>query len=63
VRNRVVLLLVGNLALLGYILWRTSQTAEASFGGELERAASNDAPYVLAGFGLTGIVFTGAIDL
>lgn len=63
VRHRLLFLIVGNLALLAFIYWRTRQNPSASFVDELSRFAPNAAPYVLAGLGLTGIICTGAIDL
>jgi ribose/xylose/arabinose/galactoside ABC-type transport system permease subunit len=57
------LLVVGNLALLGFIYAYTLWNEKASFAEELLRFAPNAAPYLLAGVGLTAIIFTGAIDL
>lgn len=60
---RLMLLTAGNLLLLAYIFACTLRHAGASFTEELSRLGPNLAPYVLAGLGLTGVIFTGAIDL
>lgn len=61
VAQRIGLLLGGNLLLL--IIIRLLLREGASFGLVLERCGSDLAPVILAGLGMTGIVFTGAIDL
>lgn len=60
-RQRAVLLLIGNFLLL--LLISLSIQQGGSFGEVLARSGPNVAPVVLAGLGLTGIIFTGAIDL
>jgi ribose/xylose/arabinose/galactoside ABC-type transport system permease subunit len=62
-RHRIWFLLAGNLALMGFIYADTLSNENASFVDELARCGPNAAPRVLAGLGLAGIVFTGAIDL
>ena len=56
-------LTVGNLLLLGYIWIYTLRTENASFTAELRQVGPNVTPTLLAGIGLTGIIFCGAIDL
>jgi len=63
VRQRILFLVVGNLLLLGFIFLQTQGNARGSFRDELARFGPNVAPHVLAGIGLTGVIFTGAIDL
>ena len=62
-RRRIVLLLIGNLLILTFILIATWRTEGSSFTRELTRASRDVAPTVLAGLGLSAILFTGAIDL
>lgn len=62
-RWRLWFLAAGNALLLGYIYWFTLRDGKASFGDELARFGPNVAPTILAGLGLTGVIFTGAIDL
>ena len=62
-RHRLMFLAAGNLLLLGFIFYDTHSTERASFTEEMSRLGPNIAPHVLAGIGLTGIIFTGAIDL
>ena len=60
---RLVLLAMGDVLLLGCIFACTLRHERASFADELARLGPNLAPHVLAGLGLTAIIFTGAIDL
>src|SRR3954453_14553071 len=62
-KQRVRFLILGNLALLGYIWFCAIRTANSSFVDELSRFGSNVAPVLLAALGMTGIIATGAIDL
>jgi simple sugar transport system permease protein len=61
VRRRLVFLLAGN-ALLLCIIWLSLKPG-SSFAQVIVRIPADIAPVTLAGFALTGIVFTGAIDL
>ena len=61
VARRLFFLLAGNLLLLILIWFLLKQGG--SFGSVVQRALSDLAPVILAGLGMTGIVFTGAIDL
>lgn len=63
VTPRLAMLAAGNVLLLGYIFVCTLRHKDASFVEELSRLGPNLAPHVLAGLGLTAIIFTGAIDL
>ncbi|HYV27656.1 MAG TPA: ABC transporter permease [Candidatus Eisenbacteria bacterium] len=59
--QRLIFLLAGNLLLLlaiGFLL-----KEGGSFWDVLRRCGPDVAPVVLAGLGMTGIIFTGAIDL
>ena len=59
--RRILFLLGGNvllLAIIGVLLKEGS-----SFGDVLRRCGSDIAPIILAGLGMTAIIFTGAIDL
>ena len=58
---RLMFLMVSNLLLLAVI--RLLLQEGASFADVLRGVASNTAPTMLAGLGLTAIIFTGAIDL
>jgi ribose transport system permease protein len=60
-KNRIRFLFVGNLLLLGIIFCLIREGG--SFGHVIQSAGPNVAPLVLAGLALTGIIFTGAIDL
>lgn len=60
-QRRLWLLFVGNLLLL--LLIRCLIKQGGSFYDVLARSSPNVAPVILAGLGMTGIVFTGAIDL
>ena len=60
-RQRLWVLLCGNLVLLAAIRLLIKQGG--SFRDVLSHAGPNIAPVALAGLGLTGIIFTGAIDL
>ena len=60
-KQRLVFLLTGNVLLLAAIFALIKQGG--SFGEVLRRAGPNVAPIILAGLGMTGIIFTGAIDL
>lgn len=62
-RNRLIFLVAGNLLLLTAIFFYTFRLEQASFTQELVQFGPSAAPSILAGIGLTGIVFTGAIDL
>jgi ribose/xylose/arabinose/galactoside ABC-type transport system permease subunit len=62
VRRRIGFLIVADLAILGFIGWRTAATG-TSFADEASRIVPNVTPIVLAGLGLTGIICCGAIDL
>ena len=61
VRRRLAFLFAGNLVLL-IVIFALLQEG-SSFGSILVRIAPDIAPAALAGFALTGIIFTGAIDL
>jgi ribose/xylose/arabinose/galactoside ABC-type transport system permease subunit len=61
VRRRLWFLLAANVALLLTIAWLLREGA--SFTEVLWRLGPDIAPVALAGFALTGIIFTGAIDL
>ncbi len=63
VRHRLLFLLVGCALLLGYIYWQTSGDDNSSFLAELSRIPVYLAPVIIAGLGLTGIIFAGGIDL
>src|SRR5882672_4858453 len=60
-RQRLLFLLAGNVALLAAIALTMKQGG--SFAEVLARCAPNVAPVILAGLGLTGIICAGAIDL
>ncbi len=60
-RQRLLFLLAGNVVLLVAIAVAMKQGG--SFTEVLARCGPNVAPVVLAGLGMTGIIFTGAIDL
>ncbi|MCA9069336.1 MAG: hypothetical protein KDA84_10455, partial [Planctomycetaceae bacterium] len=62
-RLRVGFLAAGNLLLVGYLFVYTLLTPNTSFGTEVSQFPSGAAPLLLAGIGLTGIVYAGAIDL
>lgn len=62
-RNRLLFLVIANMLMLAFIFAATQRHPDASFSDELSRLGPNIAPLLLAGFGLTGIVMTGAIDL
>src|SRR5262245_54145262 len=59
--HRIIILFVGNMLLLLAIRFLIKKGG--SFGEVLSHAGPNVSPVVLAGLGLTGIIFTGAIDL
>jgi ribose/xylose/arabinose/galactoside ABC-type transport system permease subunit len=61
VRQRLLVLLVGNALLLAAIALLLKEGA--SFALVLRRAGPEVAPVVLAGLGMTGIICAGAIDL
>ena len=61
VRRRLAFLLAGNLILLAVIFSLLKEGS--SFAEILARLGPDIAPAALAGFALTGIIFTGAIDL
>jgi ribose/xylose/arabinose/galactoside ABC-type transport system permease subunit len=61
VRRRLAFLLAGNLLLLIVIFAFLKEGS--SFAEVLTRVGPDIAPAALAGFALTGIIFTGAIDL
>ncbi len=60
-RQRLLFLLAGNIALLVAIAFTMKQGG--SFAEVLHRCGPNVAPVVLAGLGMTGIICTGAVDL
>lgn len=62
-RRRILFLIVGDLLLLGFVLSFAARNSESSMLRELTSIGNNAAPVLLAGIGLTGIVYTGAIDL
>jgi ribose/xylose/arabinose/galactoside ABC-type transport system permease subunit len=62
VRRRIGFLIVADLAILGFIGWRTAASG-TYFSDEASRIVPNVTPIVLAGLGLTGIICCGAIDL
>lgn len=61
VRRRLAFLFAGNLILLVVIFSLLKEGS--SFASILSRIGPDIAPAALAGFALTGIIFTGAIDL
>lgn len=61
VRQRLVILALGILVLLGVIA--ALLKPGSSFLDVLQRAGPSMAPTLLAGLGMTGIIYTGAIDL
>ncbi len=70
IRQRLLFLTAGNLLLMGVILANllsgddsTTASALDRFGTVLMDAGPNVAPVILAGLGLTGIIFAGALDL
>ena len=60
-RQRLLFLLAGNVLLLAGIALTIKQGG--SFSEVLTRCGPNVAPVILAGLGLTGIIYAGAIDL
>jgi ribose/xylose/arabinose/galactoside ABC-type transport system permease subunit len=60
-KQRLIFLLMGNTLLLAAIFLLIKRGG--SFGEVLRHAGPNVAPVILAGLGMTGIIFTGAIDL
>jgi ribose/xylose/arabinose/galactoside ABC-type transport system permease subunit len=62
-RLRLLCLAVGNLLLIGYLFAYTQATPDTHFWTEMSQFPSGAAPLLLAGLGLTGIVYTGGIDL
>jgi ribose/xylose/arabinose/galactoside ABC-type transport system permease subunit len=62
-RRRIAFLIVGDLLLLAFVLSFAARNPESSVLREATSIANNAAPVLLAGIGLTGIVYTGAIDL
>jgi ribose/xylose/arabinose/galactoside ABC-type transport system permease subunit len=60
-RQRLAFLVAGNVVLLVAIALLLKQGA--SFSDVLERCGPDVAPTVLAGLGMTGVIFTGAIDI
>ncbi len=61
VRRRIAFLLAGNVALL--ILTSVILKDGASVLAVIKRCGSDSAPVILTGIGMTGLIFTGAIDL
>jgi ribose/xylose/arabinose/galactoside ABC-type transport system permease subunit len=61
VTRRILFLLVGNFILISVIGLLLKQGS--SFLAVLQRAGPDIAPVVLAGLGMTAVIFTGAIDL
>src|SRR5262245_9279027 len=59
--QRLIFLLAGNLLLLAAIGFLLKEGG--SFSDVLVRAGPDVAPVILAGIGLTGIIFAGALDL
>ena len=62
-RLRLLCLAAGNLLLIGYLFAYTLFTPDTHFWTEMAQFPSGAAPLLLAGLGLTGIVYTGGIDL
>ena len=60
---RLLMLALGDLLLLGYIFYCTQLRGQGSFLQELSGFGPNAAPRLLGALALTGIIFTGAIDL
>jgi simple sugar transport system permease protein len=60
---RLLVLALGDLLLLGYIFYCTQLRGQGSFLQELSGFGPNAAPRLLGALALTGIIFTGAIDL
>jgi len=56
-------LIVGDLLLLAFVLSFAARNPETTVWRETVRLGSNVAPILLAGIGLTGIIYTGSIDL
>jgi ribose/xylose/arabinose/galactoside ABC-type transport system permease subunit len=59
--QRLLFLFAGNVLLLAIIAFMLQEGA--SFTNVLQRAGPDVAPIVLAGLGMTGLIFLGAIDL
>ncbi|MBI4658569.1 MAG: ABC transporter permease [Verrucomicrobia bacterium] len=59
--QRLLVLVAGNVLLLG-VIWFLMKEG-SSFSQVLLRAGPNVAPVAVAGLGMTGIIFAGAIDL
>ena len=51
VQRRIGFLIAANVAILGFIAWRTAASG-TSFADEASRMVSNVAPIILAGLGL-----------
>ncbi|MGE3314095.1 MAG: ABC transporter permease [Planctomycetaceae bacterium] len=62
-RRRILFLIVGDALLLAFVLSFAARNPDSTVLREMTSIANNAAPVLLAGLGLTGIVFTGAIDL
>jgi ribose/xylose/arabinose/galactoside ABC-type transport system permease subunit len=62
-RLRLLGLAVGNFLLIGYLFAYSQFHPETSFLREMSQFPSAAAPLLLAGLGLTGIIYTGGIDL
>ena len=62
-RWRLFGLAVGNLLLIGYLFAYSQFHPATSFWTEISQFPSGAAPLLLAGLGLTGIIYTGGIDL
>ncbi len=60
-RQRLLVLLLGNVALVATIFFLLKEGA--SFGEVLRRAGPNVAPVAIAGLGMTAVIWAGAIDL
>ncbi len=63
VRHRLLFLFAGCTLLLGFIYWRTSLNVNSSFAAELAQIPVFLSPVIIAGMGLTGIIYAGGIDL
>ena len=62
-RWRLLFLTIGNLLLVGYLFAYTLRHPDTSFWKELSQFPAGAAPLLLAGLGLTGIIYSGGIDL
>lgn len=62
-RRRILFLVAGDVLLLGFVLSFAAKNPQTTVLREAVSVGNNAAPMLLAGLGLTGIVYCGAIDL